>query len=1410
MDPDEYQRIVDSFNLVQQQNQALQDQVNMLQSHLADLSVSKQSFQSSSGTSKIIGALPSRFDGDRKQFRGFFTQCKLFLKMNTGLYHSDSDKVGLVLSLLDGSARVWASSYIDNDDPVLNNFSEFTRIFTSSYDDPLRVRSAEISLSKMKQGNRPVTTYAAEFRRISGDTKWNDEAKMFQFRLGLNDNVKDAMAHVDIPPTFDELVELVASIDLRLFERKMEKKNYDRFLSSHNSHVTRAAVDNNSSPEPMQIDAVRKSLTEEEKNRRRRLGLCLYCGGNGHLANQCPVKQQNYKNLHVVNTEDVEISVVSTSNNLGPISVEVKLDNNCIVSALVDSGANGIFIDKALVEQFQLNLKTRNQPINVKAYDGRVTELVDKYVTLELSIGNHVEICDLDVVVLGDSRIILGYPWLRIHDPLVKWQKRQILFWSEHCKSECLSSSSEIMVASITVDSFPVEYADYKDVFDKKSADTLPPHRPFDCEIDLIPGAQPPVGRIYNLSEPELAALKAFLDENLNKGFIRPSKSPCGAPVFFVKKKSGELRPVVDYRGLNSVTRRNQYPLPLISELMNRLSGKKLFTKLDLRGAYNLLRVREGDEWKTAFRTRYGLFESLVMTFGLQNAPAAFQHFINSIFHDFLDVFLVIYLDDILVFSDDFDSHVGHVKAVLQRLRENQLYAKLEKCSFHVTSVEFLGFVVSINGITMDKAKVKAVSDWPEPKTVKDVQRFIGFANFYRRFISGFAKIARPLHQLVSKQTSWAWTAEAALAFDKLKTAFVNGPVLRHPDTSKPFIVESDASNFAIGAVLSQRHDTVLHPCCFFSRSLSAAERNYPVYDKELLAIKAAFVEWRHLLEGARYHIVVFTDHKNLEHFLDKSTQVMDGRRARWKLFFTRFDFSIRYRPGVKAGKPDALSRCFGEDNSISVIQICEFTSSFHDELRKEVLSDEFALSVRNAMDDPDSTLASRNDFDRFRWSCGTLLYEERIYVPESLRVRVIQSRHDAPVAGHLGVTKTIELISRDYWFPGMNKLVKEFVRSCSVCAQNKTPRHQPYGLLQPLPVAERPWASLSMDFIVELPISGGMSCVMVVVDRFTKMAHFIATTSLPTSEVTAQLFVREIFRLHGFPVSLVSDRGSQFTSKFWSRLLELLQIKPLLSTASHPQTDGQTERINQILEGYLRLFVNYQQDDWLDWLPLAEFAYNNAVAGGTSVSPFFANYGFHPKCDLLTPATTSVPRAEVTAKSFKVLFDFLRNRLLANQDTMCKWADAKRKTQPQLNVGDKVWLSTKHLKIARPSKKLSQKFLGPFAIVSLVGTRAVRLELPDHMAVHPVFHVSLIEPYVESSLLNREQRPPSPVLVNDEEEYEVEKILDSRRFRGKLQYLIRWLGYGNESDSWEPVTNVNAPDLVKDFHDQYPNKPAN
>jgi transposase InsO family protein len=979
----------------------------------------------------------------------------------------------------------------------------------------------------------------------------------------------------------------------------------------------------------------------------------------------------------------------------------------------------------------------------------------------------------------------------------------------------------------------PPYLRDFDDVFAKESFDSLPEQRTWDHAIELEPGAKPSACKVYPLAPSEQLQLDEFLRENLRTGRIRPSKSPMASPVFFIKKKDGSLRLVQDYRVLNAMTVKNRYPLPIISELIAQLRGAKYFTKLDVRWGFNNVRVKEGDEWKAAFRTNRGLYEPLVMFFGLTNSPATFQTMMNDIFQDLImEGHVCVYLDDILIFTETLAEHRRILRLVLERLRLHRLYLRPEKCEFERTRIEYLGLIVSQGKVEMDPVKVAGVMDWPVPKNRKEVQAFLGFANFYRRFVEGFSHHARPLFELTKKDSKWSWGEHEQQAFDGLKQRFTSAPILLFANDDLPYRLEADSSDVATGAVLSQKspEDDKWHPIAFYSKSLTAVERNYEIHDKEMLAIVRALEEWRHFLEGSRHRIEIWTDHKNLEYF--RTAKKLNRRQARWSLYLSRFDFELHHRPGVTMGKSDALSRRSDHgsgsgDNSnlvllqpeLFVVRALEGLTLVGEErgILREVrkafgeasLEDEVSGAVRKLRESGGRSLVSAE----WAETEGVLTFRGKVYVPDvhDLRRQVVAQHHDSRVAGHPGRWKTLELVSRNYWWPHMSRYIGEYTKTCDLCLRTKARRQPPLGELHPLPVPDVRWDTISVDFIVELPEAHGYDAVMNVVDSVSKRAHFIPTNTTITAAGAARLFLHHVWKLHGLPRNVVSDRGVQFVREFTRELYRLLAIRIAASTAYHPQTDGQTERVNQELEQYLRIFVNERQDDWDDLLPMAEFQYNNHVHASTRQSPFMLDTGRHPRMGF---EPHQPPSHLESVNEFKERMEEslseARAALTKAKDDMSTYYNRRREPAPIFAPGDKVYLDASDIHTTRPSQKLAHRRLGPYAVERRVGLQAYRLRLPKSLSrLHPVFPVIKLTPAPNDPIPGRQPvPPPPPVLREGEEHFEVERVLDSRMRANRLQFLIKWKGYGYEENSWENERDVQAPDLIAEFYRSHPGAP--
>src|SRR5208282_3118500 len=545
----------------------------------------------------------------------------------------------------------------------------------------------------------------------------------------------------------------------------------------------------------------------------------------------------------------------------------------------------------------------------------------------------------------------------------------------------------------------------------------------------------------------------------------------------------------------------------------------------------NNVRMKEGDEMKAAFRTNRGLFEPLVMFFGLTNSPATFQTMMDGIFEGLIsEGKAMVYLDDILIFTETLEEHREVVKRAISLLHIHNLFLKPEKCEFERTEVEYLGGIRSHNSVRMDPVKLSGASEWPAPTNKKEVQSFLGFTNFYRLFIQDFSHHARPLFNLTKNDAVWKWDSDEQGAFKILKEKITSAPVLVLPDNSRPFRIEADSSDFATGAILSQQslEDDKWHPVAFMSKSLSSVEQNYEIHNKEMLAIVRALEEWRHFVEGAEHQFEIWMDHKNLEYFM--KSKKLNRRQAHWSLLLARFDFIMHHRPGKTMGKSDALSRRADHGSSIKdnedivlltpdlfavrALEGLELIGEERDilaEIRRETESGEKEEAVAKAVKELWKTSARSVQSAEWSQSQGLLHFRGKVYVPDSadLRRRIVSLCHDTRIAGHCGRWKTLELVSRNYWWPQMSRYIGKYVSTCDMCLRTKAIRQPPVGELHPLPVPDAPWDVVSVDFISELPEANGKDCAMVVVDSVTKRSHFVDTVTTISAIGSARLYVK-------------------------------------------------------------------------------------------------------------------------------------------------------------------------------------------------------------------------------------------------------------------------------------------------------------
>jgi hypothetical protein len=633
------------------------------------------------------------------------------------------------------------------------------------------------------------------------------------------------------------------------------------------------------------------------------------------------------------------------------------------VKALVDSGATDNFMHPNFAKRMKIGQRELDKPKNIYNIDNTTNRAgqITHYLNLTVTTGGKTKEMRFLITNIRREDVLLGYPWLSTYKPRFSWkhgtidesnlpiilrtinpnERRDVVarYLSTDKQADIVTelehdvggepptiqnTSVELAIAAQQYTKkveILKEYQKFAKVFSKEEPQQFPPSHSCDHAIDFKPGAPDAIDcKVYPMMRIEDEALDMFIDEQLEKGYIRPSKSQYASSFFFIKKKDGKLRPVQDYRKINTWTVRNQYPLPLIGDLICDLRGTTIFTKFDIRQGYNNIRINTSDEHKAAFKTRRGLFEPTVMYFGLCNSPATFQAFMNEIFHptitkhDLLGTAIRVYMDDIAVTTKTFVSpshaHAAHVTAVtdiLQVALDHDLYFKSEKCIFHTPSIDYLGVILEKGVTCMDPVKISGIKDWPTLTSVRDVRSFLGFCNFYCPFIRGFASVARPLNELTQKDTTWTWTNRQQEAFTTLKRRVTSKPILTQPVLTDQFDLEVDASGFAVGAVLLQmKENKKQHPVSYYSATPNEAAHNYDIYNLELLAIVKALHNWRPLLAGSPHDIWVFSDHMNLQYW--RNPQKISRRVARKFLELQEFPIKIHHVKGKSNGQADALS----------------------------------------------------------------------------------------------------------------------------------------------------------------------------------------------------------------------------------------------------------------------------------------------------------------------------------------------------------------------------------------------------------------------------------------------------------------------------------------------------------------------
>ncbi|TYK21518.1 Ty3/gypsy retrotransposon protein [Cucumis melo var. makuwa] len=957
------------------------------------------------------------------------------------------------------------------------------------------------------------------------------------------------------------------------------------------------------SPNPGEIrkEGASKRLPDAEFQLRKEKGLCFKCNEKYSVDHKCKMREQRELRMFVVKNNNeleiveeteaesaelrvaevqphttacVELSINSVVglNDPGTMKVRGSLQGKEVV-ILIDCGATHNFVSEKLVTSLQL-------PIKETAHYGVILEsgaaIQGKGIceSVEIQMKNWTVKEDFLPLELGGVDVILGMQWLySLGVTICDWKNLTLTFYDNE-KQICIKGNPSLTKARVSLKNLvktweehdhgyliecrPIEVVELKTFHKEEKEETeeklipilnqfsdvfewlekLPPRRSIEHQIHLKEGTNPVNVRPYRYAYHQKEEMEKLVNEMLVSGIIRPSASPYSSPVLLVKKKDGSWRFCVDYRALNNVTIPDKFPIPIVEELFDELGGASLFSKIDLKAGYHQIRMVDRDIEKTAFQTHEGHYEFLVMPFGLTNAPATFQSLMNSIFRPYLRKFVLVFFDDILIYSRNWEDHLKHMEIV------------------------FLG-------VEVDPEKIKAITKWPKPTNVRETRGFLGLTGYYRKFVHHYGTLAAPLTQLL-KKGGFKWNAEAKQAFEKLKEAMMALPVLALPMFDKPFEIKTDASGYGVGAVLIQNK----RPIAFYSHTLAIRDRSRLVYERELMALVLAVQRWCPYL---------------------------------WLAKLLGYTFDVEYKSGVENKAADALSRV------TPTIQTHTVTAPVFLDL--QIIKEEVEKDIRLMKIIAELNSNDNQQDSKFNICNGMLKYKDRLVISQSSKLipQVLHSYHDSAVGGHSGFLRTYKRIAGELYWKGMKTVIKKYCAECLICQRNKTLCLSQAGLLLPLNIPTLIWSDISMDFVEGLPKAAGFEVIFVVVDRLSKYAHFLPLKHPYSAKTVADLFVKEVVRLHGFPTSIVSDRDRVFLSNFWKEMFRLAGTKLNRSSAYHPQSDGQTEVVNREVEMYLRCLCNDKPKEWIKWIAWAEYWYNTTFQRALRMTPFQVVYGRKP-----------------------------------------------------------------------------------------------------------------------------------------------------------------------------------------------------
>lgn len=1207
---------------------------------------------------------------------------------------------------LTGIAKDWYHSKVEHITMEWDVFKEELKRIFSNRPDKIALRR-KFEARTWKKSERFVDYFHNKIKL--GNNAGISDSEMLDYVIdGFDDKILQSQARMQNFTSLEVLLQTMSSIT----ERSADSKA----VPSRKPVMSAASIGSRPTLRCFNCNKEGHVMAKCDKPARPK-GSCFHCGKMDHKFNNCPTREQTTRQASTSGQGSSRNSITLMETNYSqPFMIQVTSQKlNDSFQAVIDTGSPVSLIQEGLVPSCFIKSHFNLSDCCLKGINNSKL-LVKGIFEDDIIINDNVYKISFYVVAANTMSFncLLGRDF--IQNPDIK----EIVFTDNDFKiinlvnhsvinnenlEDCEFPFKEIMLleneffnsnndCSLDVEPSltPCEIEKFKTVFNQDYLHSEKPSKPvfdFPMNLNVVKSLKPFNYRLRRLSFVEKQALKNIIDDLLDKGIIRESESPYCSPIVLIPKKSGDYRLCIDYRYLNSFVSKNNFPLPLPDDHLDRLKDKKVFTKLDLKNAYYHVSMDPDSVKYTAFVTPFGHFEFLKMPFGLSTSPPTFARYISKLFQKLIEAEKIfIYFDDMLIATKTFEENLTILKEVFRILSDNLLELRLDKCSFFKKSIDYLGYHINEEGLRPNNENLKAIANYPIPSDAKQVQRFIGLVSFFRRFVQNFSIIAKPLYDLLKKNTKFEFNQTHLQSFETLKQALISKPVLAIYSPYNETELHCDASSLGYAGILLQKQENnKFHPVFYYSSRTTDCESKYHSYELECLAIIYSLKRFHVYLHGLKFKIITDCDSFRLT----LSKKDICPRIMRWCLFLQNYDYTIEHRSSAKMQHVDALSRI----HNIFVLE----GNTLEQTLAVKQTLDPDIIKVRDKLENREHPLFELRNGLVYRKQKDKILF----YVPSDMVFKVIHFYHDN--MGHFGLDKTYELISRTYWFPKMRRTIQDYISNCLKCIEFNPKSGKEEGLLHCIPKGNIPFETIHIDHYGPLNKTRyKQKYIFEIIDGFTKFIKFYSCNSTSSKEVIKHLL--NYFHNYSYPKVIISDRGSCFTSKEFSDFVQQNDIKHILIASGVPRANGQIERINRLLTPLLSKITDEKQADWDRVLYDVEFCINNTVNRSTGETPAKLLFGVHQSGkfkDNLREILESINDGENNrAQDFEGIRTRAQHKIEDSQQVNKEYYDEKHKEAKRYKVGDYVMISN-YDTTPGVSKKLIPKYRGPYQVSAVL-----------------------------------------------------------------------------------------------------------